>query len=79
MSEMLPGKNKKALESRFKKYVELAEAAETDEDFDDMYDSINVVLDLAVKLGHVASEPLEPKEYKVTFPGRVNGELREAA
>jgi hypothetical protein len=68
-----------ALKNRFLMYTEHLMVAETDKDREALWDSCDAVLDLAVKLGHVATEPLEDKRYAITFPGRINGEVRQVA
>jgi hypothetical protein len=42
-----------------------------------MLENINFILDEAVKVKLVQSKELEPRVYPVTFPGRVNGRVRE--
>lgn len=71
-----------SLEERFK--LNCAELAALDPEEEGaeykefaLRDNIDFILDKAVRIGEITCKPFEPKIYKVTFPGRVNGHVRE--
>lgn len=67
-----------SLEERFKVYAAELKVCEEPHDIESLRDSIDFILDRAVKLKLVPSEPLETRIYHMTFPGRQNGEIRAA-
>lgn len=63
-------------EGDFKLYAAELKISENEHDKDNLRDSIDFILDRVLELKLVPSEPLEPRIYHMTFPGRVEGQIR---
>lgn len=66
--------------------IEVAESTKVGEATPELYEkrtvlkeNIDCLLDQVIDLHFIERQPLEARVYHVTFPGRVNGELRKVA
>jgi hypothetical protein len=69
------------LEERFKlncAELSVLDPAEENAEYKEfaLRDNIDFILDKAVRIGEIICKPLEPKIYKMSFPGRANGKIR---
>lgn len=80
MAINFPGKEPtpyEKVEERFKLYACELENCSDPHDVRSLKDSLDVLLDRAVKIGLIATQELEPKIYQMTFAGRDKGEVRK--